>query len=245
MCLPHAGGAAHACLPLAQALDPRVEVFAAQYPGRHDRLAEPPVGDLKLMASHIVDELRRLGDTPLALFGHSLGGLLAYEVAARREADGAGPLHLFVSGTRAPSRHRSDNVHRRDDDALLAELDRLGGSPDRTPGEEAFLRLLLPTIRSDYRAFETYTDPGHRLSCPVSVFLADADPLVTADEARAWADHTTGPSALRLLRGGHFYLTEPGNTAEIARVVSGRLTGVTEPLRDPVCPPHLPERTRT
>lgn len=244
VCLPHAGGSAHACLPLAEALGPGTEVLAAQYPGRHDRLAEPPLGDLKLMAGHIAAALDPLRDVPLALFGHSLGALLAYEVAARLQATGPGPVHLFASSMLAPSRHRHDGVHLRDDDGILAELDRLSGTPARSPGEEALLRLMIPAIRGDYRAFETYTDPGHLLSCPVTAFLGDADPLVTPDDARAWARHTTGPATLRVLPGGHFHLTEPGNMAEIARAVSGQLARATEPPRHPVSAP-LRERIRT
>ncbi|MCI0384728.1 thioesterase II family protein [Streptomyces sp. CNQ085] len=237
VCLPHAGGSAHAYLPLAEALGPGTEVLAAQYPGRHDRLAELPLGDLRLMAGHIAACLGPLRDAPLALFGHSLGALLGYEVAARLQATGPAPVHLFASAMLAPSRHRHGGVHLRDDDGILAELDRLSGTPARSSVEESLLRLMLPAIRGDYRAFETYTDPGHLLSCPVTVFLGDADPLVTPDEARAWARHTTGPGTLRILPGGHFYLTEPGNTAEIARVVSARLADITESARHPAPAP--------
>ncbi|MGW0752170.1 thioesterase II family protein [Streptomyces sp. NPDC002587] len=232
--LPHAGGAAHSYLQLAEEIAPGVEVLAVQYPGRYDRMADPLIGDLKMMAGHIAAALRPLKHAPLALFGHSLGGLLGYEVAARLEAVGSGPAHLFVSAMLAPSRHHHDGVHLRSDDQILAELARLGGTPTLSTAEEMFLRLLLPAIRSDYRAFETYTDPGHRLSCPVTAFLGDGDPLVTAEEARAWADHTTGPAALRLLPGGHFYLTDPGNTAEIAHELSRRLTGAARQPRHPV-----------
>ncbi|OKK14278.1 oleoyl-ACP hydrolase [Streptomyces sp. CB00455] len=234
VCLPHAGGAAHSYLQLAEALGPGVEVLGVQYPGRYDRMADPLIGDLKMMAGHIAAALGPLRDAPLALFGHSLGGLLGYEVAARLEAVGSGPAHLFVSAMLAPSRHHHDGVHLRDDEQILAEIARLGGTQTVSVAEEMFLRLLLPAVRSDYRAFETYTDPGHRLSCPVTAFLGDADPLVTVDEARAWAGHTTGPFALRLLPGGHFYLTDPGNTAEIARELSGQPTGATRPSRHPV-----------
>lgn len=237
VCLPHAGGAAHSYLELAGRIDPGIEVLAVQYPGRYDRIADPLIGDLKMMAGHIAAALGPLRDAPLALFGHSLGGLLGYETAARLEAVGSGPAHLFVSAMLAPSRHHHDGVHLRDDDQILAELARLGGTPVLSEAEEMFLRLLLPAIRSDYRAFENYTDPGHRLTSPVTAFLGDRDPLVTAGEARAWADHTTGRFALRVLPGGHFYLTDPGNTAELARELSGRLTGATRPPRHPVSAP--------
>ncbi|MGW1777347.1 thioesterase II family protein [Streptomyces sp. NPDC002104] len=234
VCLPHAGGAAHSYLRLAEEIGPGVEVLAVQYPGRHDRMSDRLIGDLKMMAGHIAAALSPLRDAPTAIFGHSLGGLIGYEVAARLETVGAGPVHLFVSAMLAPSRHHHDGLHLRNDEEILAELARLGGTQTLSEAEEMFLRLLLPAIRSDYRAFETYTDPGHRLACPVTAFLGDEDPLVTAEEARAWAEHTAGPADLRLLPGGHFYLTDPGNTAKIAHELSGRLTGATRRPRHPV-----------
>ncbi|MFF8867304.1 thioesterase II family protein [Streptomyces sp. NPDC015139] len=244
VCLPHAGGTAHAYRPLAEALGPGTQVLAAQYPGRHDRLGEPPLGNLNMMAGHLAAALSTSRDAPLALFGHSFGALLAYEVAARLQATGPAPVHLFVSAAPPPSSPRDAGVHLRDDDGVIAELDRIAGTTVRSAGEEAVLRLLLPAIRADYRAFETYRDPGHTLTCPVTVLLGATDPLVTPGRAGAWARHTAGPCALRTLPGGHFYLTEPGNTARLARTVSAQLTASARTAGHPQpAPPR--ERTRT
>ncbi|MGW1514968.1 thioesterase II family protein [Streptomyces sp. NPDC002394] len=244
VCLPHVGGSAHAFHPLAQALGPGIEVLAAQYPGRHDRLAEPPLRNLALTAGHLAAELAPFRDAPLALLGHSLGALVAYETAARLQATGPAPVHLFASAALAPSAPRDFGVHLREDDALVAELDRISGTTHRSDGEEMLLRLLLPAIRADFQAFETYRDPGHRLSCPVTAVVGDADPVATPDTADAWAATTTGRFVRRVLPGGHFYLTEPANTTALAHAVSGQLTGAERPPQNPA-PARIRERTRT
>ena len=69
--------------------------------------------------------------------------------------------------------------------------------------------MILPAIRSDYRAIETYRyEPGRQLDCPVTVLTGDSDPRVSIDEAAAWKEHTTGPTDLQVLPGGHFFLVE-------------------------------------
>ncbi|GAA3435901.1 thioesterase II family protein [Kutzneria kofuensis] len=210
VCLPHAGGSASFFFPLAKALAPAIEVLAVQYPGRQDRRHEPPVGSIPALADDILDALRHLDDRPLALFGHSMGAITGYEVALRMADAGLpAPVHLFASGRRAPSRYRDESVHQVSDDRLVAELRTLGGSDAAMLEDPELLEMILPAIRGDYRAVETYRhDPGRRLDCPITVFTGDADPRVSLDEARAWTRHTTGPTDLRVLPGGHFFLVE-------------------------------------
>jgi surfactin synthase thioesterase subunit len=136
--------------------------------------------------------------------------MVAFEVARRLEHElGVVPAGLFVSGRRAPTRYRPERVHLRDDDGIVAELKLLSGTDASLLGDTEVLRMILPAIRSDYTAVETYRYvPGPRLSCPLTVLVGDADPATTLDEARAWEDCTTGPFAMRVFAGGHFYLTE-------------------------------------
>lgn len=212
MCLPHAGGSASFFFPVAKALAPAVEVLAVQYPGRQDRRHEPPLGSIPDLADGILGALRHLDDRPLALFGHSMGAILGYEVALRlRDAGLPAPVHLFASGRRAPSRYRDESVHEVSDDRLVAELRTLGGSDAAMLADPEVLEMILPAIRADYRAVETYRhDPDRRLDCPITVFTGDADPRVSIDEARAWQEHTTGPADLQVLPGGHFFLVDQG-----------------------------------
>src|SRR6516225_5777859 len=106
VCLPHAGGSAPFFLPVAAALSPEVDVVAIQYPGRQDRRKEPPLTTVRALADQIHGVLSRQPPLPVTLFGHSLGGSIAFEVARRLEAGGSPPVRLFASGRRAPSAHR-------------------------------------------------------------------------------------------------------------------------------------------
>lgn len=223
VCLPHAGGSASFFLPVSAALSPAIDVLAVQYPGRQDRLREPMIDDLGDLADAVVTALTPWLDRPFAFFGHSMGATLAFEVTRRLE-QGAGPapLHLFASGRRAPSRHRDENVHLGGDDRIIAELTELSGTDTRVLGEEEMLRMVLPAIRNDYRATETYRyRPGPPLSCPITVLTGDADPKTSLEEAEAWRDHTTGPFDLRVYPGGHFYLAD--HQSEVLDAITDRL----------------------
>jgi pyochelin biosynthetic protein PchC len=223
VCFPHAGGSASFFFPVSTALSPSVEVLAVQYPGRQDRRTEPNIDSVPALADAILPAVRPLADRPLAFFGHSMGALLAYEVALRLEQDGAPPLtRLYVSGRRAPSRYRREVIHRQGDDGIVAELRRLSGTNSDLLGDPEALEMILPAIKSDYKAVETYEHtPGRSLSCPVLALIGDSDAKVTADEANAWAEHTSGPFEMRTFRGGHFYLVD--QSAEVIRLISADL----------------------
>ncbi|MER5387223.1 alpha/beta fold hydrolase, partial [Streptomyces sp. NPDC002688] len=104
LCLPHAGGSASFYHPLARRLGADVETLAVQYPGRQDRRTEEPVTDIGRLAGHVVAALDAEDDRPLALFGHSMGAVVAFETARQLSAAGRPPAVLIVSGRRAPSR---------------------------------------------------------------------------------------------------------------------------------------------
>ncbi|MFF7725399.1 thioesterase II family protein [Streptomyces sp. NPDC008001] len=223
VCLPHAGGSASFYFPLSRAMPETVDVLCVQYPGRQDRRTEPLVDSVPALADKVFDALLPWTDQPLALFGHSMGASLAFEVARRleRERDIV-PAALFASGRRAPSMHRDETVHLRDDDGLVAEMRSLSGTDAQLLGDEDVLRMILPAIRADYRAAETYAwEPGPPLRCPVTSLTGDDDPKVTVEEAAAWAGHTDGPFTLKVFPGGHFFLAR--HQAEIVRLMAGQL----------------------
>ncbi len=207
VCFPHAGGSASYYFPLAQSLAPGIEVLAVQYPGRQDRRLEPFIDNIPELADHIFDTLSRRPADPFAFFGHSMGAVLAFEVACRfQRGGGSAPLHLFGSGRRAPSRYRPGDIHRRDDAAIVTELRSVGGTDERFLGDAELLATILQVTRNDYRAIETYRwAPRPPLGCPITALVGDADPHTTVDEAAAWAEHTSGAFDLRIFPGGHFY----------------------------------------
>ncbi|WP_432096587.1 thioesterase II family protein [Streptomyces sp. bgisy100] len=222
VCFPHAGGAASFYHPLSRMLPSSVNMLAIQYPGRQDRRAEPCVENLAELADRVHEVLQPLTGQPLALFGHSMGATLAFEVSRRLEEQGVTPVHLFVSGRRAPSRHRSEGVHLRDDQGLIEELKELSGTDARLLDDEELLRMILPALRGDYKAAETYVyRPGDPLACPVTMFTGDADIRVSAEDAAAWREHTTGPFELMTFDGGHFFLT--GHMQRITEVITSAL----------------------
>ncbi|AGL19210.1 thioesterase II family protein [Actinoplanes sp. N902-109] len=209
-CLPHAGGSASFYHPLARALAPGIEVLAAQYPGRQDRYREPLVTSLTDLARHCFEALRPSIDRPLILFGHSMGALLAYEIALLMQDDGlAPPVHLVVSGRRAPSRYRDDQFHRLPPAGLVAQVRALSGTDASVLSDPETLRLILPAVRGDYRAVETYRhQPGRVVHSPVTALTGTDDPMVTVEEVTAWERHTDGPADIRSMPGGHFFVAD-------------------------------------
>lgn len=224
VCLPHAGGSASFYFPVSRALSPHIEVLAVQYPGRHDRRREPCVRDLGVLADRISEALDpwTAGPAP-AFFGHSMGATLGFEVAWRLEQRAHLEVaHLFASGRRAPSTYRDEHVHERDDAGLIEELRLLDGTELGLLENPETREMVLPAIRGDYAAVETYRHtPGAVLAAPVTVLTGDQDPKTSLDEARAWAEHTTGPFALEEYRGGHFFLLE--HVREVLALISETL----------------------
>lgn len=220
VCFPHAGGAASWYMPLATALAHRAEVLVVQYPGRQDRRGEPLIDDVHVLARRITDVVASLSDRPLVLFGHSMGASVAFEVATALQVRSVEVAHLFVSGRRAPQHAHDEKVHRLDDAGVIAEVRRLAGTDSRVFDDEELVRMVLPAIRGDYRAAETYRyRPGPPLTCPVTALTGDDDPKTTVKEAADWQERTTGPFRLRVFPGGHFFLTEHSKT--VVELLSG------------------------
>jgi pyochelin biosynthesis protein PchC len=226
-CFPYAGGSASYYFELSSTLAPTTELVAIQYPGRQERRREPFATSITDIADSSFTALRALADRPFALFGHSMGAIVAFEVASRFQAAGAAPCWLFASGRGSPSRGHVENVHLRDDDKIIEELRALGGTDPRWLDDQEMVAAALPAIRSDYRAIETYVyRPGPRLRCPVTAFTGDSDPYATTSEVRDWRDHSDGPFDLRVLPGGHFFLN--ANWQEVRKTISSSLKAVTE-----------------
>jgi pyochelin biosynthetic protein PchC len=225
VCFPHAGGAASYYRPVAVGIDASVEVLAVQYPGRQDRRRENTVDDIERLADLVVDELVPWCDRPFGLFGHSMGAMVAYEVARRLERRGIDPAVLFASGRRAPSRHRESTVHLLDDAGVKAELLRLSGTGAALLDDDDMLAMILPALRGDYRAVASYRHrPGPPLSCPVRVLVGSDDTEVTPEEAADWQYHTNGGFDLSVFPGGHFYLDQHADA--VVRLVESNLPGL-------------------
>lgn len=211
-CFAHAGGGSALFRAWAASLPSNVDVCPVVLPGRESRIREMPYNRMEQLVGPLFEALRRHADRPYALFGHSLGAAVAWEIARRFSAAGCPePAVLFVSGRRAPqlptSRRRFSDLP---DDAFLAELAKLNGTPPEVLDQRGLVELFLPGLRADFELNECYRPlAGPRLSCPVSALLGDADPEVDPAEMDAWREATSGAFTIRVFDGDHFYLKGP------------------------------------
>ncbi|MBM7054396.1 MULTISPECIES: alpha/beta fold hydrolase [Streptomyces] len=209
VCLPHAGGSAAFFHSWGHAFGSDVEVMAVRYPGRQERIAEELYTEMEPLADAVTEELLPYTGVPLVLFGHSMGASLGYEVALRlQQRHGVRAAALLVSCRKAPHLLTPRGGFA-DDDALVAEVRRLGGTDTRLLDDPDLRELVLPAIRADFSIVSRYAArPGTPLACPVVGYVGDSDPDVGIDGVRGWARVATGGFALKVLPGGHFYLVD-------------------------------------
>lgn len=222
VCFPHAGGTAGYFRRWAGLMPSHVGVIGVQYPGREDRIFEKPIPDLKRLAAEISYSLETQEYDRLALFGHSMGATVAYEVAGALQEEGVLIEHLFVSGQTAPTRTRHTAFHRATDADLIHEVVRLSGTPKEVFEDAELRQILLSAIRNDYAAIETYAaESSMLLSTPITVLLGDGDTEVVGDEALDWSACTRHELNIRSFPGGHFFVSD--HVEQVVRLVVGTL----------------------
>ncbi|MFC5722991.1 thioesterase II family protein [Streptomyces gamaensis] len=213
VCFPHAGGTAGFYRDWADRLPADCALWAVQYPGRENRIDEPCLDDMSVLAAHLTEVLLPRADVPLTLFGHSMGASVAHEVARRLTAHRPGSVHhLIVSARQGPSRQPAvppgQMTHLLPDDGVVAALRALGGDV-RALADPDLRAVLLPAIRADHRLIESYRPaPGVRLRTDITALAATDDPSAPVTDVAAWAEATHGSFALHTFPGGHFYLAE-------------------------------------
>lgn len=210
-CFPYAGGNAFAFARWQEALDPSIEVCAMQLPGRGARIAEPPVASLPALLRMLAPEVARFDDLPFSFFGHSVGALVAFELARYLRLHGMRlPERLFASGCQAPQfRNASRDFHVLGDNAFVDVLRQYAGTPPEVLESRELMDLLLPTIRADFSLAENYQYRySPLLPLPISVFAGTRDENKAPGQVDGWQKETARACEVSWFEGGHFFLNE-------------------------------------
>lgn len=193
----------------AEELSPAVEVCAIQLPGRENRLDDEPFVELPRLIEELSGALFPILQDPFALFGHSIGALIAFELARYlRSEHRIAPARVFVSGHRAP--HLPSRIgpfcHLSDSDFVSA-IRALGTTPEEVFGTPELRQMVLPILRADFAVSEGYVfDAQPPLECPITVLGGTEDQLVSYEELVEWRDHSEHQCDPRMFPGDHFFV---------------------------------------
>lgn len=209
-CLPYSGASAMVYVRWRRVLPDWLQVCPLELPGRGMRMDEPLQRDIGALAAQLADEISRDLNGPYALFGHSLGGLLAFELAhALKARNVPAPLALFASGTAGPARRDvSEYAREKTDEQLIARLRDLQGTAEAALANRELMQLMLPILRADFLLCASFRyGPRAPLAMPIHVFGGRQD-SVRVDELLDWQEETTTGFSLDMFEGHHFYLMD-------------------------------------
>ncbi|MUG96471.1 alpha/beta fold hydrolase [Scytonema sp. UIC 10036] len=208
-CFPYAGGSSLIFRPWFNSLPKTVEVCPIELPGRGILMKLTPLSRLEPLIEDLAPVLLPHLDKPFAFFGHSMGALISFELARllRREYN-ISPIHLFVSGRRAPQiPDRKPPIHALTEPEFIEELRRLNGTPKAVLESPELMQLLIPILRADFAAHETYIyTPASTLDCPITAFGGLQDEEVSGSELQAWQEQTNATFSRQMFSGDHFFL---------------------------------------
>ncbi|MBV9823661.1 MAG: thioesterase, partial [Actinobacteria bacterium] len=195
---PFAGGNASAFLSWQALLGPGVELRVAQLPGHGVRLFDPPMTDLDELVDELARAVAALADRPFLLYGHSVGALVAFEVARRLRRTGRPqPVSLWVSGAEGPqTRQIQRELHQLEEAELIEALREYNGTAPEMLDDQELMELVLPGIRADFALNERYAyRPEPPLDLPIHVLLGESDEFVVPERAAGWARESSRPAS--------------------------------------------------
>jgi medium-chain acyl-[acyl-carrier-protein] hydrolase len=233
-CLPYAGGGSQVFRSWAARLPAAVEVCPIELPGRGVRLKEPLFTAVPPLVEALAQNLEKHLDKPFAFFGHSMGGLLSFELTRYFRRHGLrSPAHVFVSGRGAPQMPGNQPpMHTLPEPEFISELGRLNGTPKEVLEHAELMQLMLPILRADFSVCETYLyEPEPPLDCPITAFGGTEDDNVSLERLQGWCEQTTAAFAHHVLPGGHFFLhtAQPAVLQLLSQGLTRVLSGIAGP----------------
>ncbi|MGH3956798.1 MAG: thioesterase II family protein [Mycobacterium sp.] len=229
---PHAGAGASAYRTLSKAASANFNVVIFQYPGRQDRASEPAPATLLDIASGAFAEFRSSEHNrglPIHTFGHSMGAVVSFEFVRLAEAAGLDVRQLTVSSAVAPANIADKPALPTGDDAVLAHMGALDGTNSAVMSNLDVMRMALPVMKGDYRAFNTYRCAEDvKVAAPIHSIGGDQDPMITMRELYGWGKHTDHLE-VTLFDGGHFFLNS--HTEALAELLAANMAGANSPQR--------------
>ena len=225
VCIPNAGGNAAQYSSWQPLLGSRIECCPARLPGREGRLREAPYDELHDLVSDLGSWLANRADVPLALFGHSLGGVIAFELARLLRRSGAKVIYLIAAACSAPHcPRRQAALHGLPDAEFLEKMrSRYGGIPEAVAEDAEWMALMLPTLRADVKMLETYRYREEEpLDCPILALGGTEDKTVLLSDLAAWRDQTTASFSQRTFPGDHFFVSR--SQRAVVRLIRQRIS---------------------
>jgi medium-chain acyl-[acyl-carrier-protein] hydrolase len=224
-CLPHSGSGASQFSSWKNFLAPTLDICPIQLPGRENRFREAPFTQIRPIAENLANAIEPYLDRPYILYGFSLGALIAFELARqlrRQKVDP--PVSLFALARPAPHLPQTKHpLHQLPDDIFVTELThRYNGMSPLILQDRELMQLLLPALRADFAALETYVYQDEEpLACPIRAFGGNLDTTATEDELRPWQLHTHASFELKVFQGDHFFIRN--NQQALLRSISAQL----------------------
>lgn len=225
-CFPYAGGGASEFRSWSDGLGDAVEVYPVQLPGREGRLSEAAFDELSPLLDAVIETFSEHWRKPFVLFGHSMGALVAFELARElRRRAGSAPSHLFVSGRSAPRyRDPARSIHSLPEADFIERLRELNGTPEEVLENAEMRKLFFPTLRADFALCERYRFREEApLECPITVFGGSRDEERPPEALQEWRKETRGSFALHMFPGDHFFIRTARQPvlATLAREIAG------------------------
>ncbi|HKN53475.1 MAG TPA: alpha/beta fold hydrolase [Amycolatopsis sp.] len=206
-CLPYAGGTARIFAGWAADLPSWIDVVPLELPGHGFRFDEPVCDDLTQLVADLRDQVLARLDRRYAVFGHSLGALLGYELIQVLQGKDEPAVHFFPSGAGAPHIPTRNPAAGYSAEELRAHIAELGGTPRELVENDELMELMYPVLRADFLLADTYRAPARAaLDCPATAFCGTRDTEASAADVLAWRLHVRGPFSVRLLEGDHFFV---------------------------------------